>query len=103
MPKRITIDEVRRLADLARLRLTADEEAAVAAKMSDIVAYFEQLEELDLAGVPSTAHAVAKVNVLRDDEERPSLPRKEALRPAAKKNDEFFLVPPVIGGDGEES
>jgi aspartyl-tRNA(Asn)/glutamyl-tRNA(Gln) amidotransferase subunit C len=51
------------------------------------------MSELELADVPPTAHVLDVVNVTRDDRERPSLARDEALRNAPAVGDDCFRVP----------
>jgi aspartyl-tRNA(Asn)/glutamyl-tRNA(Gln) amidotransferase subunit C len=93
-------DDVARLARLARLALTRDEEDLFARQLSDILEYARQVQDVDTVGVPPTAHAVASTASGRDDETRPSLSRDEALA-AAPESDQasgLFKVPRVIGG-----
>ncbi len=57
----------------------------------------DDVEALDLAGVPPTAHPLPLVNVLRDDVVRPSLDRDEVLAAAPAVEDGRFRVPPILG------
>jgi aspartyl-tRNA(Asn)/glutamyl-tRNA(Gln) amidotransferase subunit C len=54
-----------------------------------------KVSELDLSDVPPTAHPLDLVNVLAEDEPRPSLPREVALRNAPQPQDGAFRVPPT--------
>jgi aspartyl-tRNA(Asn)/glutamyl-tRNA(Gln) amidotransferase subunit C len=65
-------------------------------QLNGILAYIEKLNALDTEGVEPTSHAVPMVNVMRDDEERPCLPRDEALANAPDRAGEFFRVPRII-------
>ena len=74
--------DVQYVAHLARLDLTPDEQARFGAQLGDVLAYFEQLKQVDVAGIEPLAHAMPLVNVTRHDAVRDSLPHDEALRHA---------------------
>jgi aspartyl-tRNA(Asn)/glutamyl-tRNA(Gln) amidotransferase subunit C len=95
-----TPDDVERIAELARLALSADERALFARQLADILAYAEQIQQVDTSGIPPTSHAFASTESLRDDQERPGLPREQALSnaPDAQHDAGLFKVPRVIGG-----
>lgn len=95
----LTAEEVRKVADLARLQLSDDEIEAYREQLSSVLAYVEQLNELDLDGVSPTAHAVGQVNVWREDEVRPSLPLDEVLLNAPEQAQDQFLIQPVLGDE----
>jgi aspartyl-tRNA(Asn)/glutamyl-tRNA(Gln) amidotransferase subunit C len=88
--------DVKYVAHLARLELTADEEKKLSTQLGQILGYIEKLRELDVTNVEPTAHAVPMVNVTRADEIRPSLPHDEALRNAPKQSGGLFVVPKVV-------
>jgi aspartyl-tRNA(Asn)/glutamyl-tRNA(Gln) amidotransferase subunit C len=91
----ISSDEVLHVARLARLALTDEEVERFRVQLSAILEAVGKVSELDLEGVPPTAHPLDLVNVLGEDEPRPSLPREEALANAPDPEDGFFGVPPV--------
>jgi aspartyl-tRNA(Asn)/glutamyl-tRNA(Gln) amidotransferase subunit C len=95
-----TPDDVDRIAELARLALTSDERALFARQLADILAYAEQIQKVDTSGIQPTSHAFASTTSLRDDQERPCLPRDLALAaaPDANRAAGLFKVPRVIGG-----
>jgi len=88
--------DIKYVAHLARLRLTAEEEVKLGAQLGQILGYVEKLKELDVTGVEPTAHAVPMVNVTRADEIRPSLPRAAALRNAPQPANGLFIVPKIV-------
>ena len=92
----LTTREVDHLALLARLALSADEKAGFTEQLNKIVGAVEKINQLDLAGVEPTTFAVPLANVFRDDVERPSLPRDDALAAAPERSAEGFVVPRVI-------
>ena len=91
----ITRDEVLHVAKLARLELTEDEVGRFQEQLSAILEAVGKVSELDLEGVPPTSHPLDLVNVLAEDEPRPSLPLEEALANAPDPEEGFFGVPPV--------
>lgn len=95
----LTLDEVRKIADLARLELSDAELAALAGQLDAILGYIDLLREVDTTTVEPLAHALDVSNVFRDDEPAPSLPVEEALAnaPARRlgKGEGFYAVPPV--------
>ena len=88
--------DVKYVAHLARLALTAEEEATFQAQLGNVLGYISKLNELDVANVEPTAHAIPLVNVMRPDEVRPSLPHDEAMRNAPAKANGLFLVPKIV-------
>ena len=91
----ITRDQVLHVAKLARLALTDDEVERFRGQLSAILEAVGKVSELDLEGVPPTSHPLDLVNVLADDEPRPSLPREVALANAPAVEDGAFRVPPT--------
>ena len=88
--------DVEHVARLARLALTDAEIERMREQLNGILAYIEKLNELDTSDVEPTSHAVPLVNVMRDDEAGPCLPREEALANAPDRAGEFFRVPRII-------
>jgi aspartyl-tRNA(Asn)/glutamyl-tRNA(Gln) amidotransferase subunit C len=88
--------DVEHVARLARLTLTEAEIERMREQLNGILAYIEKLNELRTDDVEPTSHAVPLVNVMRDDEPAPCLPRDEALGNAPDRAGEFFRVPRII-------
>lgn len=88
--------DIKYVAQLARIELSAEEEEKLAGQLHNILGYIEKLRELDVANVEPTAHAVPLVNVTRPDESRPSLPNEEAMRNAPAKANGLFIVPKIV-------
>ncbi len=93
----ISIEEVDRIAQLAKLSFTEEEKWELAEQLAKIVEYVEKINELDLEHVPPTTHVIELTNVMREDEVRPGLSQEEALMNAPAKKLGFFSVPKVIG------
>ncbi len=87
---------VRRVASLAKLSISPEEEARLSAEMADILAFAQQLEQLDLLDVPQTQHILDQVNVLRADEAAPSLPLETILTAAPSRAEWFIAVPRTV-------
>lgn len=91
-------EQVRKVAHLARLELTSDEETQFTTQLSNILDYFEQLSELDTREVEPTARAIDVSNVTRPDRLQPCEEREVILDSAPDREDEFFKVPQILGG-----
>ena len=91
-------DDVRHVAALARLSLSAAEVDEQVRQLGRILDHIERLRACDTEGVPPTAHALALTGGLRDDAVRPSLPVEAALANAPAAQNGFFLVPRVVEG-----
>ena len=92
----LTRDDILHLALLARLSLTEDEVARLSTDLSAILDHFTALSEVDTEAVRPTAHALPLVNVMRDDEVEPSLPRSAVLANAPAQEDGMFRVRAVL-------
>ena len=89
---KLTIDEVRHVADLARLGLSDDELEAMATQLSTILAYIDKLEQIDTSAISPTAQVGDLKDVMRDDEVGPCLTPVEALANAPSRDGDFFRV-----------
>jgi aspartyl-tRNA(Asn)/glutamyl-tRNA(Gln) amidotransferase subunit C len=94
----LSIDEVKKIALLARLELTAEDEKALAGQLSAILSYVEQLQELDVSEVEPMTHALSagELSPWREDKVMPSLSPEEALANAPAHEGTCFKVPRII-------
>ncbi len=94
----LSLDEVRRIAVLARLKLSPEEERTFQGQLSAILDYVAQLNELDVTGVEPMTHALAAGDPapLREDAVHRSLPPDEALANAPAREETWFKVPRII-------
>ncbi|NIM92981.1 MAG: Asp-tRNA(Asn)/Glu-tRNA(Gln) amidotransferase subunit GatC [Anaerolineales bacterium] len=92
----LTIEEVRKIAYLARLKLTPEEEERYAGQLSAILDYAARLQEVDTSKIPPTATVLPLTAPLRKDVVRPSTPRDSILSNAPDEEDGMFRVPPVL-------
>ena len=93
----LTRADVEKVSLLARLELTDSELDTMTTQLGQIVGYVELLGELDTSNVEPMAHAIDVTNVFADDVVRPSLDRAAALANAPHSDNEFYLVPAVLG------
>ncbi len=87
--------DVTYVADLARLRLSAEEIATFQKQLGDVLGYVKQLEKVDVSGVSLLGDADLK-NRLRADELKPSLSVEEALANAPRQENNLFVVPRMV-------
>ncbi|KHE72913.1 Asp-tRNA(Asn)/Glu-tRNA(Gln) amidotransferase subunit GatC [Halobacillus sp. BBL2006] len=93
---RISKDEVKHVANLARLAITEEEADMFTKQLDDIITYAEQLNELDTEGVEPTTHVLDLKNVLRKDEPKRWISKEDALKNAPDQQDGQFKVPSVL-------
>ena len=99
MADRINESLVRHIAMLSRLKPTDEEVRLFSEQLSAILAYMDQLNEVDTTNVQPTAHALALSNVFRTDSPQPSMTPDEALANAPQRDGHFFAVPKVLDQD----
>lgn len=95
----VTRKDVEHIAELARLKFNDSELESFTHDMNEILSYVEKLNELDTENVEPLSHPVEGVNAFREDKIKESIPHEEALKNAPDKDEEFFKVPKVIGGE----
>ncbi|GEN53720.1 Asp-tRNA(Asn)/Glu-tRNA(Gln) amidotransferase subunit GatC [Halobacillus litoralis] len=93
---RISKEEVKHVANLARLAITEEEATTFTKQLDDIITYAEQLNELDTTGVEPTTHVLDLKNVMRKDEPKKWISQDDALKNAPDKQDGQFKVPSVL-------
>ena len=93
---RITEEQVKKVAELARLKLDNNEVKHHAKQIEKILDYINQLEKVDTNGVPSTTRAIEVINVLRADTNNKFENRDELLNLAPAREKDFFKVPKII-------
>lgn len=103
-PVGVTMDDVRRVAELANLELTAEEEPRMQRDLNAILGHIAQLNELDTKGIPPMAQVNEILGGARDeagaslraDVVQPSLDRAAVMAAAPETDGRFFKVPKVI-------
>ncbi|MBS0207006.1 MAG: Asp-tRNA(Asn)/Glu-tRNA(Gln) amidotransferase subunit GatC [Planctomycetes bacterium] len=92
----LTSEHVRKVAALARLRVSDAEVESLLGDLTSILEYVDVLNEVDTTGVQPMVHAVELHDVMRDDMIVASLPRADALKNAPRTDGTYFLVPTII-------
>ncbi|MDJ0734527.1 MAG: Asp-tRNA(Asn)/Glu-tRNA(Gln) amidotransferase subunit GatC [Nostocaceae cyanobacterium] len=92
-------EQVHKVANLARLELTLEEEEQFTTQLGSILDYIEQLRELDISNVPPTTRAIEVINVTRPDDLQPYGDREAILQSAPEQEGEFFKVPKILNSD----
>ena len=98
MPE-ISRDEVRHLADLARIDLDDAELDHLAPQLSVILESVASISDVAADDIPPTSHPIPVTNVFRKDTVRPSLTPEQALSGAPEVEDQRFVVPRILGDE----
>jgi aspartyl-tRNA(Asn)/glutamyl-tRNA(Gln) amidotransferase subunit C len=93
---RLSAEEVRHIALLARLGLSEEEVEKFRNQLSNILENMVILAELDTAGLPPTSQSIAMENIYRQDEPQPSLPVEDVLANAPDREENYFKVNAVL-------
>lgn len=90
--------DIKHIADLARLELSAEELEKYGKQLSDVLNYIDQLEEVDVTDTEPTAQVTGLENVLREDEKDDwdEAEKKEALEQAPNLEDNQYKVKRVL-------
>ena len=93
---RISKEEVKHVANLARLAISEEETEKLQKQLDSIITFAEQLNELDTENIEPTTHVLHMKNVLREDKASPGLPREEVLKNAPDHQDGQIRVPGIM-------
>ena len=93
---KITKEEVKKVAHLARLELNENEVNNHAEQLEKILEYVKQLEKINTDDVPCTTRAIEVINVFRKDEKKSSDCTEEILKLGPSREDKYFKVPKII-------
>ena len=96
---RISADDVRKVAHLARLELPEDKINLYTQQLERILDYVAHLETVDTEGVQPMTRAVEVVNVTRADAVEPTPVREALLDLAPQREGDYFRVPRILGKD----
>ncbi len=93
---KITTDDVKYVAKLARLNVTEDEAVSLAGEMESIITFADMLSEIDTSSIAPTNHAMKVQNVFREDVVEGSYDRELILKNAPSQDSGCYLVPKVV-------
>lgn len=99
----ISIEEVKKIATLARLNLTAEEEKRHAETISAVLDYMKILNEVDTKGVEQTSQVTGLENVVREDVPRDSKIKKELIAQMPEVRENELVVPAVFAEEEQET
>ena len=95
---KISSEQVRHVARLARLALSDDTVEALRGQLDAILGYVASLDSVGVSNLDPSFHAIPILSPLREDVVHPGLPRAEALAAAPASDGEGFAVPKVLEG-----
>lgn len=98
---KLTVSDVDRISDLAKLKLSETEKESLLVDMNKILEYVEMINEVDLSDVQPTTHVQHTENVFREDEIKPYKDFKAILKNAPEKIGNFYKVPKVVDKEVE--
>ncbi|GLB61096.1 Asp-tRNA(Asn)/Glu-tRNA(Gln) amidotransferase subunit GatC [Cytobacillus sp. NCCP-133] len=93
---RISTDQVKHVAHLARLAMTEEEAAAYKEQLDKMISFAELLNELDTDNVEPTSHVLDMKNVMREDKAEKGLLQEEVLKNAPEHQYGYIKVPSII-------
>ena len=94
--KRISSDEVKKVAQLARLELNETEIKQHSEQLEKILDYIKQLEKINTENIPCTTRAIEVPNVLRQDEQKDYTDKEKLIDLAPSRENKFFKVPKIL-------
>ena len=92
-------EQVKKVANLARLDITPEEEEQFTTQLNSILDYFDQLSELDTDNVPPTTRAIETSNITRPDQLQPFTDRQALLDSAPEQEGDYFRVPKIMASN----
>ncbi|MFC5773973.1 Asp-tRNA(Asn)/Glu-tRNA(Gln) amidotransferase subunit GatC [Ectobacillus antri] len=96
MTSRISVENVKHVAHLARLAITEEEAKKFSVQLDAIITFAEQLNELDTTNVKPTSHVLEMKNVMREDIAKPGLPVEDVLKNAPDHKENQIRVPAIL-------
>ena len=102
MTQHVSENDVRKIAEYARIHLDEDEVGQMTVDLNDIIESLKPITEYDLEGVEPTFHPIGSLsNVMREDVEEVGFSQEVALSNAPKQRDGYFLIPSILGEGGD--
>ena len=102
MTQHLTEADVQDIAEYTRIGVDAGELAKLTSELNSIIDELQVIREYDLDGVEPTFHPIGSLsNVIREDVEVLGFSQQEALANAPKQKDGTFLIPSILGEEGD--
>jgi len=93
----VTINDVEKIAKLAKLKFTEDEKVKLQGEMNEVLGYIDTINQIPgLDDVQPLENINDTENIFREDIDKPGITKQEALKNAPEKTDNFFKVPKVL-------
>lgn len=92
----VSIDEVKHIAKLAKLKFSDEELEDFTYRFNDILKYMDMLNKVDTENIAPLSHPVEMINVFRDDTLKEPVSTEDAMKNAPDSDGEFFRVPKII-------
>ena len=92
-------EQVKKVATLARLDITPEEEEQFTTQLNSILDYFDQLSELDTDNVLPTTRAIETSNITRPDQLQPFTDKQALLDSAPEQEGDYFRVPKIMASN----
>ena len=96
---KLTTEQMQKVAKLANLSITSEEEELYCEQLSKILEYVEQIEAVDTSGVEPTFNVSLNINITRLDKESTSITQNEVLSNAKESKDGYILTPGVFDSE----
>lgn len=93
---RISIEEVKHVAHLARLSITEEEAEMFTEQLDSIISFAEELNEVDTENVEPTTHVLKMKNIMREDKPDKGLSLEEVAKNAPDHKDGYIRVPSIL-------
>jgi len=94
--RRVSVEEVRHIAELAHIELTKEEEILFTEQFNRILDYFSKIDEVNTEDVPPTYHVLDLVNVYREDKVQEPQIKEDPLKNAPKREGRFFKSSRIV-------
>lgn len=88
--------QIKKIAKLANIPVTVDEEPKYAEQLSKVISYIDQLNSVDITGIKTTYNVSENTNITRDDIESTSLTQQQALGNITRVKEGFFVTKGVF-------
>jgi aspartyl-tRNA(Asn)/glutamyl-tRNA(Gln) amidotransferase subunit C len=96
MTSRISLEQVKHVAHLARLAITEEEAERMRKDLDEIITYAEQMNELDTEQIEPTSHVLNMKNVMRKDVSQKGLAVEDVVKNAPDAEDGYIRVPSIL-------
>jgi aspartyl-tRNA(Asn)/glutamyl-tRNA(Gln) amidotransferase subunit C len=94
--KTISAEEIRKVAKLARIKLTTQEEELFTTQLAPVLGHIDNLNSLDTTNILPTAQVTSLNNILRDDIPTDSFSQEQSISSTSNSSNGYFVMPKTI-------